>query len=151
MGPPWLHGELRGCGRRLTMPRQSILEILGKTDEHLSAEEIFNLVRKKYPGIGLTTVYRTLELLVSMRYLTRHDFGDGRARYEISGKIRPEDHHHHLVCNECKRVINYKDFIDQEVELLRKTERGLSEKFHFKITDHMIQFYGLCEKCQKTA
>jgi Fur family ferric uptake transcriptional regulator len=133
------------------MPRQAILDLISKTEGHLSAEEVFHLARKKYPAIGLTTVYRTLELLVEMRCLRRHDFGDGKARYEMSGVLKPEDHHHHLVCTECKRVINYKDFIEQEVELLQKTEKELSKKFKFKITDHLIQFYGLCEKCQRVA
>ncbi len=111
---------------------------------------MFSEVRKQAPSIGLTTVYRTLELLVKMNLLVRHDFGDGRARYEVISGSKSEDHHHHLVCTRCRRVTDYKDFIEEEVSLLEKVEKGLSKKFKFKIVDHLIQFYGLCERCQKT-
>jgi len=62
-GPPWWRGKLKNAGFRLTLPRQIILNVLTTTPKHLSAEEIFLLVHKKYPGIGLATVYRTLDLL----------------------------------------------------------------------------------------
>ncbi len=147
-GPPWFCGRLRGCGRRFTAPREMILEIVQRSNEHLSAEDIFNSVRRRYPAIGLTTVYRTLDLLEEMNLLARHDFGDGRARYEMIRGSKAEDHHHHLVCTSCNRVIDYRDFIEDELELLKKTEKGLAKKFNFKIEDHVIEFYGLCEKCK---
>lgn len=148
-GPRWFFGELRGCGRRLTEPRELVLRIVDKSSDHLSAEDVFRAVRKMNPGIGLTTVYRTLDLLVKMNLLSRYDFGDGRARYERIRGSKSEDHHHHLVCTSCNKVVNYRDFIDDEIELLNKTEKALSIKFNFKIQDHLIQFYGLCDKCQK--
>lgn len=147
-GPPWWHGRFRGCGYRLTVPRQAILDVLSKTTEHLSAEEIYLTVHNAYPAIGLTTVYRTLELLVQTGMVFKFDFGDGRARYELSEGPRSIGHHHHLVCTGCRRIIDYTDFIDEEIELLKQTEKGLSKKYNFKITNHLIQFYGLCEKCQ---
>ena len=149
MGASWWHGQFRGQGYRVTMPRRAILEILGGTEKHLSAEEIYMAVHKIYPNIGLTTVYRTLELLAQMGLVFRFDFGDGRARYELSTGPKGERHHHHMVCTECGRVIDYTDFIDDEVELLNQMEKGLSKKFNFKITSHLIQFSGLCAKCQK--
>jgi len=130
------------------MPRQAILEVLSNTEEHLSAEEIYLAVHKIYPNVGLTTVYRTLELLVDMGLVFKFDFGDKRARYELSQGPMSKKHHHHLVCTNCGRIIDYTDFIDEEKELLRRTEAGLSEKYNFKITNHLIQFYGLCEECQ---
>ena len=148
-GPPWWHGRFRGCGYRLTLPREEIINLLNTTDKHLSAEDIYLDVHKKYPNIGLTTVYRTLELLVQMGFILKFDFGDGRARYELLEDPKGIKHHHHLVCTNCNRVINYSDFINEEIELLGKTEKGLSKKFNFNITNHLIQFYGLCEKCQK--
>ncbi|HAX60950.1 MAG TPA: ferric uptake regulation protein, partial [Elusimicrobia bacterium] len=57
-------------------------------------------------------------------------------------------HHHHLVCTNCGRIVDYTDFIDDEIELLQLTEKGLSKKYNFKITGHLIQFYGLCDKCR---
>lgn len=149
MGPPWWHGRFRRRGYRITIAREAILDILSQTEEHLSAEEVYLAVHKIYPNVGLTTVYRTLELLVHMGLVFKFDFGDGRARYELSEGPKGTRHHHHLVCTSCGRVIDYTDFIDDEIELLGRTEKGLSNKFGFKITNHLIQFYGLCDECQK--
>ena len=149
MGPPWWHGRFRGCGYRLTIPREVILDVLSNTSKHLSAEDIYLEVHKNYPVVGLTTVYRTLELLTNMGLISKFDFGDGKARYELSIGPKGTRHHHHLVCSECGRVIDYIDFIDDEKELLGQIEKGLSKKFKFKITNHLIQFYGLCEKCNR--
>jgi len=144
----WIHGRLRGCGYRLTLPREAILDVLSKTSKHMSAEDLFFSVRKNNSNIGLTTVYRTLELLVNMKLISKYDFGDGRSRYELIEGLEGKLHHHHLVCTNCGRVVDYTDFINEEVELLTKTEKGLSKKFNFKIKNHLIQFYGLCNKCQ---
>jgi len=73
----------------------------------------------------------------------------GRARYELAEGPKGARHHHHLVCTGCNKVIDYTDFIDEEVDLLRQTEKGLEKKYNFKINDHVIQFYGLCDKCRK--
>jgi len=78
----------------------------------------------------------------------KFDFGDKRARYELAEGPKGKRHHHHLVCIGCDTVIDYTDFIDEEIELLGQTEKGLSKKFNFKITNHLIQFYGLCKRCQ---
>lgn len=151
MGPLWWHSRFRGHGYRITIPREAILGVLSKTSEHLSAEDIYLAVHKEHPNIGLTTIYRTLELLVHMGLVFKFDFGDGRARYELSEGPKGKRHHHHLVCTSCGRVIDYTDFIDDEIELLSRTERGLSQKFRFKITNHLIQFYGLCDECRRGA
>ncbi|MFH1594301.1 MAG: Fur family transcriptional regulator [Candidatus Omnitrophota bacterium] len=148
-GPPWWHGRFRGCGYRMTVPRQAILDVLCRTSKHLSAEDVYMAVHKVYPNVGLTTIYRTLELLVQMGLVFKFDFGDGRARYELSEGPKGARHHHHLVCTSCGRAIDYTDFIDEEVELLNQTEKGLSKKYNFKITNHLIQFYGQCDRCKK--
>jgi Fur family ferric uptake transcriptional regulator len=148
-GPAWCHGRFSGYGYRLTLSRQAILDALSRTTKHLSAEEIYLEVHKIHPSSGLSTVYRTLELLVQVGLVSKFDFGDGRARYElIRGPEAKDPHHHHLVCINCNRVIDYTDFIEDEVELLKKTEKSLSKKYDFKIMRHIIQFYGLCNKCQ---
>lgn len=148
-GPLWWHGRFRGCGYRITAGREAILDALTRAKEHLSAEDIYTKVHGSYPAIGLTTVYRTLEILVDLGLVYKFDFGDGRARYELAEGSQRSTHHHHLVCTNCMRVVDYTDFIDDEIELLRQTEKGLSEKYGFDITSHLIQFYGLCEKCRK--
>lgn len=146
-GPPWWQGRFRGWGYRITMPRQAILGVLSRTSKHLSAEEIYLAVHKIYPGIGLTTVYRTLELLVRMGLVFKFDFGDGRNRYELA--VGPKTfHHHHLICVNCGRIIDYTDFVDRETKLLAEIENVLSKKYNFKINTHQLHFYGLCERCQ---
>ena len=148
-GPPWWQGRFRGCGYRMTVPRQVILSVLNKTSKHLSAEDVYMAVRRSYSNVGLTTVYRTLELLVQMGLIFKCDFGDGRARYELIDGPKGERHHHHLVCTGCGTVIDYTDFIDDEAELLKRTEKGLSKKYNFDITNHLIQFYGVCGNCRE--
>ena len=147
LGPPWWHGKFRGCGYRITLGREAILDVLLKANKHLSAEDIYMKLHPKYPNIGLTTIYRTLDILADVGLLHKFDFGDGRARYELVEKPGGIMHHHHLVCTSCNRVIDYTDFIDEEIELLRETEKGLSKKYNFKITNHLLQFYGLCKDC----
>ena len=147
-GLPWWHGRFRGCGYRLTIPRQEILGVIAKSSSHLSAEDVYLAVHKVYPNIGLTTVYRTLELLIQMGLVVKFDFGDAKARYELSEGPKGVRHHHHLVCTNCGRAIDYTDFIDEEIELLNKTQKELSKKYNFKIMNHIIQFYGLCGRCR---
>jgi Fur family ferric uptake transcriptional regulator len=148
--PVWFHRKIKRAGYRITLPRRIILDVLSKSTDHMSAEDIYIKIHRKYPVIGLTTIYRTLELLVKMGIVSRFDFGDKRARYELSEGPGKQKHHHHLVCRVCGRVIDYTEFIDDEKELLEKTEKGLSEKYGFRIENHIIQFYGLCESCKNT-
>ncbi|RKY41030.1 MAG: transcriptional repressor [Candidatus Makaraimicrobium thalassicum] len=148
VGSPWWHGRFRGGGYRLTVPRQAILNVLSRTSRHLSAEDIYLEVHKVHPHVGLTTVYRTLELLAEMGMIFKFDFGDGRARYELSEGPKSA-HHHHLICTGCRRVIDYSGFMDEELEFLKRAEKGLAKKYDFEIKSHLIQFYGLCDKCRK--
>jgi len=147
--PLWWHGRFRGCGYRITSGREAILDALSKSSQHLSAENIYMKVHHRFPSIGLTTIYRTLDVLVDLGLVFKFDFGDRRARYELAEGPKGIHHHHHLVCTNCKRIIDYTDFIDEEVELLNQTEKGLAKKYNFKITNHLIQFYGLCSECSK--
>jgi len=147
-GPPLWCRRFRDWGYRFTLPREIILEVLARSNKHLSAEDIYLEVHKKYPNIGLTTVYRTLEILVNLGFVSKLDFGDGKARYEFLEGPKGSRHHHHLVCMSCGKVIDYTDFVDEEIELLNQIEKVLSKKYGFKITKHLIQFYGLCDKCK---
>lgn len=141
--------KLKEWGYKLTTPREIILDLLNKTSEHLSAEEIFLDVCRIYPNIGLATVYRTLELLVRIGLVFKFDFGDGRARYELKEGPEGPRPHHHLVCTNCNRVIDYSGSVNEVIELRKKIEKGLSKKYHFKILNHFFRFDGLCERCQK--
>ncbi len=149
-GNPWIQQRLIEEGLRITEARRVILGILGKTLQHLSAEEIYFIVRRINPSIGFATVYRTLDLLTKMGIVQKFEFGDGRARYELTGGMEKKSHHHHLICTKCRKIIDYADFIDEEKELINKTEKALIKKYRFDIKNHIINFYGLCEDCRKT-
>lgn len=142
----WCYGKFADFGYRMTISRKVILDILSNASGHLSAEDIYMKARPLYPNIGLTTIYRTLDLSSDLGMVRKFDFGDGQARYELTeapGKI----HHHHLVCTGCKRVVDYTDFVEEELRLLHETQKSLSERYGFKITNHTAQFYGLCGEC----
>ncbi len=142
------HGEFHGCGYRMTRPREAILDVLGKTKDHLSAEDIYLAVHRFYPNIGLTTVYRNLELLVEMGMVVKFEFGQGKAKYELADQYGNKGHHHHLVCLKCSRIIDYSEFMDDELQFLERAQKGLSEKYDFEIKDHVIQFQGYCTQCK---
>ena len=147
LGPhKWRH-RFRALVSRWTVPREVILDLLSRTSKHMSAKEIYASLYKMYPGIGLTTVYRTLDLLVRTGFINKFAIGDGQNRYEFKSDKRKE-HHHHLICTTCGRIIDYSDFVDEELELVKKTEESLAKKYNFRILDHNIEFYGLCERCK---
>ncbi|TDX48951.1 Fur family transcriptional regulator [Orenia marismortui] len=125
---------------KLTSQRKLILDILLNNEgEHLSAEEVYNIVKKEDPGIGLATVYRTLELFCELGITQQLNFDDNCRRYELD---TGEDHHHHLVCSKCGKVTEFND------KILEEFEKDLQIKHKFKVTDHRIKFYGYCEECQ---
>ncbi|MDD3726696.1 MAG: transcriptional repressor [Candidatus Ratteibacteria bacterium] len=149
-GNPWACKRMMAEGLRITQTRMVILDILVKNPErHFSAEEIFLIAHRINPAIGLATVYRTLDLLTRMGLIQKLDFGDGKARYEMTEESKKVPHHHHLVCSECGKVIDYTEFTNEEKELLIKIEKELSEKYKFKIKSHIIQFCGICNECSK--
>jgi Fur family ferric uptake transcriptional regulator len=143
----WRHRNRRHfC--RWTGPREAIMQLLSQTTQHLSAKEIYASIHKLYPGIGLTTVYRTLDLLTRMGLIHKFSFGDGYNRYEfISDKKKK--HHHHLICMNCGKIFDYSEFVEEELALVEKTEERLAKKYNFKIEEHNIEFLGLCKDCKK--
>jgi Fur family ferric uptake transcriptional regulator len=114
----------------------------------MSAKEMYTAIHKRYPGIGLTTIYRTLDLLTRMGLIHKLAFGDGHNRYEFISDEKSK-HHHHLICTSCGKIYNYSEFEDEELALVKKTEERLQKKYKFLIEDHNIEFLGLCKNCQK--
>jgi Fur family ferric uptake transcriptional regulator len=126
---------------KLTPQRKIIIEtLLEHADKHLSAEDVYNLVKVKSPDVGLATVYRTVELLAELSVLEKLDFGDGRSRYEFSEEVH---HHHHLLCVNCGKVL------EMDEDLLESVERRIYKAKGFKVLDHQVKFFGLCVDCQK--
>jgi Fur family transcriptional regulator, ferric uptake regulator len=144
-----VNNKLKDSGYRTTTGRKAILDMLTNTEGHLSAEDIYLKVHPIYPSIGLTSVYRTLEILVNVGLVHKFDFKDRKARYELAEGPGGKRHHHHLICTVCHKIIDYADFVDAELALVKQTEEHLSKQYNFKIINHVIQYYGLCEKCNK--
>ena len=109
--------------------------------DHLSAEDVFLLVKEKSPEIGLATVYRTLELLAELKIVDKINFGDGVSRYDLR-KEGAEHFHHHLVCVECGSVKEI------EEDLLGEVEKVVETNWKFKVQDHRLTFHGVCKNCQ---
>jgi len=145
----WHYNKLSKYCCRLTKPRQAILDILNHVGKHLSAEQIYEEALKRYHNVGLSTVYRNLELLVRIGLIWKFDAGDNKARYEIA-KRPEESHHHHLICKKCNSIIDYSDSVDNEKDFIKEREKNLSSKYNFKIENHCIDFFGLCNKCGKS-
>ena len=132
---------------RPTEARRLIVELLESSDECLTAEEIHERLRSGGQRTGLATVYRTVNLLSDTGAISRIDPGDGKARFEAAER-GPQDHHHHLICRSCYRIIKYAQFSAEELELMKRTERSLGTRFGYQITGHRIYFEGLCPDCQ---
>jgi len=127
---------------KLTPQRQVILRaFLDHAEKHLSADDVYNIVRKSNPEVGLATVYRTLDLLAELGILQKMDFGDGRSRYEFAEE--EIHHHHHLICVSCGKVIEFED------DLMESLECMIGRKCGFKIIDHEVKFYGHCKDCRR--
>ncbi|TNE39524.1 MAG: transcriptional repressor [Sphingomonadales bacterium] len=120
-------------GLRITEQRRVIARVLSEAEDHPDVEKLYERSSAIDPGISIATVYRTVRLFEEAGILERHDFGDGRARYEAA----PESHHDHLIDVETGNVI---EFVDPELELLQKQ---IAEKLGFRLVDHRMELYGV--------
>jgi len=120
-------------GLRITEQRRIIAKVLSEADDHPDVERLHERSSAIDSGISIATVYRTVRLFEEAGILERHDFGDGRARYEAA----PEAHHDHLIDVETGNVI---EFVDPELELLQKQ---IAEKLGFRLVDHRMELYGV--------
>lgn len=141
--------KLVNSGFRKTRAREVILDALSDTDKHLSAEDIYMKIHPEYPAIGLTTIYRTLDLLEQNGIIDKFDFGHGRAKFELSEEYSDKIHHHHLICKKCSKILDYSEFLDTEKVYIISTEKELEKKHGFTIDKHLIHFYGTCPECKK--
>lgn len=135
---------LKEKGLKVTNQRLMVLEALAACpDKHLTAEEIYEMVKADYPEIGLATVYRTIQLLLELCLIDRINLDDGFVRYEIGnvGLGTAKHHHHHLICRKCGKVISFKD------DLLEELEEKITETTGFHVMDHEVKLYGCCSEC----
>ena len=120
-------------GLRITEQRRVIARVLSESDDHPDVELLHKRANKIDSGISIATVYRTVRLFEEAGILDRHDFGDGRARYEAA----PEAHHDHLIDVETGKVV---EFVDPEIEALQKQ---IAAKLGYRLVDHRLELYGV--------
>ena len=133
--------ELKEAGLKATLPRLKILEILENSSElqrHMSAEEVYDLLRGQDEKIGLATIYRVLTQFEAAGLVTRHNFEGGHAGFELN----EGEHHDHILCVKCGRV---EEFVDETIE---QRQKDIADKHGFTITDHSLTIYGICSDCR---
>ena len=129
---------LKERGFKSTKQRDIIASEFLAVGEHVTAEELYIRISKKYSNIGLTTVYRTLKLLTESGLATERVFADNLTRYE---PLAAEEHHDHLICLKCGLIT---EFEDQRMEMLQEK---IASEFGFSVETHKMELYGHCRKC----
>jgi Fur family transcriptional regulator, ferric uptake regulator len=120
-------------GLRMTEQRRVIAKVLSESLDHPDVETVYQRASEIDPGIGLATVYRTLRLFEEANILERHDFGNGRARYEEV----PEEHHDHLIDVQTGEVIEFQN------EAIEALQRRVAEELGYRLVDHRLELYGV--------
>ena len=133
-----LASALRQQGYKLTRQRCAVLHAIALTREHLTPAAIYERVHKKHPGIGLVTIYRTLDILSELGLVCEVHAGGNCRSYLMR---RPSEHHHHLICSDCGSVA---DFTDCNLDELKQR---LTEETGFEIDSHLLEFLGRCRNC----
>jgi Fur family ferric uptake transcriptional regulator len=120
-------------GMRMTEQRRVIARVLSSADDHPDVEELHRRAHQVDPHISIATVYRTVRLFEEAGIITRHDFRDGRSRYEE----HQDTHHDHLINMKTGEVV---EFVDAEIEALQE---AIARKLGFKLVDHRLELYGV--------
>jgi Fur family ferric uptake transcriptional regulator len=124
--------QLKDAGLKVTLPRVKILNMLERSAErHLSAEDVYRLLLTSGEDVGLATVYRVLTQFESAGLVSRHNFEEGHAVFELSS----EHHHDHMVCVETNKVI---EFINKEIEVL---QQKIADEHGYELIDHNLVLY----------
>lgn len=140
---PDLKEHLKNNSYKLTGQRLAVLRLLAEnSDRHLNAEEIHKLLSQNESGVGIATVYRTLALLEKLKFISKIHLDDGCIRYQISDPDEKHDHHH-LICECCGDVLDIRD------DLLESLEKQVLRENGFKVNNHSVKLYGICEKCSR--
>ena len=131
---------LKSNNLKFTSQREAILRTLYDNPDHFTPENLYLLVKEKYPesNVGVTTVYRTLNLLEENDIATSISFGSQGKKFELGNK----PHHDHLICEKCGKIV---EFENDEIEQLQEK---IAKIYNFKLTNHLMQLYGICEACQ---
>ncbi|GAB6058059.1 Fur family transcriptional regulator [Desulfonatronum parangueonense] len=126
---------------KFTSQRGLIFDVFWQTSDHVSPEELYNLVKQSDPQVGQATVYRTLKLLSEAGIAREVNFGDGVTRYEPTFG---HAHHDHLICSSCGRSV---EVIDNQIE---KLQEQLAKDHDFTLTGHKMYLFGVCPECRRS-
>jgi len=141
MSPDKGSGKKYAQHTKLTKGCRTVLDALEGVEDLSSAQDIYGRLRLDADDApGLTTVYRSLESLVGLGLVQAVDLGDGERRYEL---VRPGEHHHHLVCDVCKKSVH----LDQC--LVENLEEAVRANYGFEIRSHVLEIFGVCRSCSK--
>lgn len=134
-------GVLQRSGRHRGAARERLIELLSQQDCALTAQQIEDALRTRRGerAVGRASIYRALELLHDQGLINRLDLGDGIARYETADPAG--DHHHHLVCDRCGRLVAFDD------PALERAIHGVSERLGMRVNSHDVVLRGACENC----
>ena len=127
-------------GLRVTSQRALILEVIRRGQGHLDADEVYRQAREKQPRLSLSTVYRTLQTLKKLGLVEEVHFDEAHHHYEI----KPSTEHHHLVCLDCGRVVEF------QYPLARLVKRNVTEAKDFEITGSEVRMTGYCADCRES-
>jgi Fur family ferric uptake transcriptional regulator len=133
---------LRKAGHKMTRQRRAVLKAIAGGRDHLTPADVYERVRQEQPGVGLVTVYRTLDMLDSLGLICEVHSGGNCRSFLLR---RPAEHHHHLVCSDCGTVEDFTDCDLGELECRVARETG------FEIEGHLLEFSGRCEDCRVKA
>jgi Fur family ferric uptake transcriptional regulator len=126
---------------RLTYQRKVILNVLIENiDKHLTANDIYTLIKSKHNIIGMATIYRTIDILNKKGIVIKHDFGDSAAKYEL--EIEQNKNHHHLICKKCGKVIEMSGLLKDDFYETLLQDKG------FECTDYKLKIFGYCADCR---
>lgn len=133
-----LENFIRSRNLRRSEQRQQILLSFLKTEKHLTAEELYNITKKKNPSIGYATIYRTMKLLSEAGLCRELQLDDGTTRYE---HLYNHKHHDHLICTKCGK------FIEIESPQIEALQEKLAKENGFVLLKHRLELYGICNAC----
>lgn len=131
---------IRSMGLKETSQRNLILKTFLSTDEHVSVDDIYRLLRRRKNSVGYATVSRTMKLISGCGLAREISFNDGIQRFE---HIHGRTHHHHLICTACKKVIEF------ESKALNEGEKAIIKKYGFKHQFHHFKIFGICSDCRR--
>ena len=120
-------------GMRMTDQRRVVARVLSQSHDHPDVEELYRRASAVDPHISIATVYRTVRLFEEAGIISRHDFRDGRSRYEEA----TDDHHDHLIDMKSGKVV---EFVDEEIERLQK---AIADRLGYRLVAHRLELYGI--------